>query len=62
MYESAVKGILLEHMFADRRQIGRAEPSEVGRWIAHEAMTAGPDGAARADDAARVRAAWSRLG
>jgi hypothetical protein len=34
MYESAVKRILLEHMFASRRQIGRAERSEAGRPIA----------------------------
>jgi len=34
-------------MFAARRQICGAERSEAGRWIAHEAMTAGPDSAAR---------------
>ena len=46
MYEWAVKRILLEHMFANGRQIRRAEPSEAGLSIAHDAMTAGPDGAA----------------
>jgi hypothetical protein len=49
-------------MFVTRRQIRRAERSEADQWIAHEAMTAGPDGAARRTTSPGVRAAWLGLG
>jgi hypothetical protein len=61
MYESAVKGIPLEHMFADRRQIAGPAQADAGRPSAHDAMSAGLDGAWQTTLPGVRRAVWPRI-